>query len=346
MENDMENFKTPSRLPPARSKLNNATNHAKKVAVSPVTIPPSPMMKKLGWGTGVVVYRLDRSSSAVVSGGAAIISKSPWAVKKAKKSKKEPMKRLIKEAEILRRLDHPNIVGFRKISQLENGDTCLSMEEGGTDLGTMIEAYREDQKQFTALEVSSMIVGAAKALSYLHNEHNILHGDIKSGNILISDSFQKVKLCDFGVSLVLKDDLSGPLDPNAFYIGSEPWCSIEALNDGPITDKADIFSFGLVIWEMLALETPHINLMRGENEDLDGSYCSSADVSDCDGYEEYYSALGTRPPLPNRDFDSTFMPIVGVFACCTVQDYRNRPSAKQVLQAFAPTAKQLNIPGE
>ena len=73
-----------------------------------MTIPPSPMMKKLGCGTGVVVYRLDRGS---FSSPSAI--KSPWAVKKAKKSRNEAMARLKVESEILKKLDHPNIVSYR-----------------------------------------------------------------------------------------------------------------------------------------------------------------------------------------------------------------------------------------
>ena len=71
-----------------------------------------------------------------------------------------------------------------------------------------------------------------------------------------------MKLCDFGVSVLLKDDLSGPLHPDARYVGTEPWSSKEILEDGIITDKADIFSYGLVIWEMLALDAPHLSLIR------------------------------------------------------------------------------------
>ncbi len=98
------NFKTPSRIP-VKSKLRDG-NFADN-AVSPVTIPPSPMMQKLGYGTGVVVYRLDRPSTKDS------VPKSPWAVKKAKKSKEEALRRLMTEAAILSKLKHPNIVGFR-----------------------------------------------------------------------------------------------------------------------------------------------------------------------------------------------------------------------------------------
>ena len=72
-----------------------------------------------------------------------------------------------------------------------------------------------------------------------------------------------MKLCDFGVALYLKDDLSGPLNDDDYYTGTQPWCSKEVLEDGPITDKADIFAYGLLIWEMLALDVPHVGLLSG-----------------------------------------------------------------------------------
>ena len=72
-----------------------------------------------------------------------------------------------------------------------------------------------------------------------------------------------MKLCDFGVAIFLKDDLSEPLSKNDLYTGTAPWSSKEVLEDGPITDKADIFAYGLLIWEMLALDVPHTALLSG-----------------------------------------------------------------------------------
>lgn len=50
-------------------------------------------------------------------------------------------------------------------------------------------------------------------------------------------------------------------DPELCYVGTEPWKPKEALqDDGVITDKADIFAFGLTLWEMMTLSVPHVNL--------------------------------------------------------------------------------------
>ena len=109
---DATNFKTPSRIPAQSRKLKNGNGSSLENSVSPITIPASPFMKKLGWGTGVMVYRLDREPT----GSRPTYRnspRSPWAVKKAKKIREEARKRLIFESEILRKLNHPNIVGFR-----------------------------------------------------------------------------------------------------------------------------------------------------------------------------------------------------------------------------------------
>lgn len=57
-------------------------------------------------------------------------------------------------------------------------------------------------------------------------------------------------------------------DPQGSYIGTEPWKPKEALQDeGVITDKADIFAFGLTLWEMMTLAVPHLNLGGGTDDE-------------------------------------------------------------------------------
>lgn len=61
-------------------------------------------------------------------------------------------------------------------------------------------------------------------------------------------------------------------DPKAEYIGTEPWKPKEALEEeegGEITDRADIFAFGLTLWEMMTLAMPHLEMLEDEDEDED-----------------------------------------------------------------------------
>jgi PDZ-binding kinase len=88
---------------------------------TPLKIPASPMMKKLGYGTGIAVYLLPNTKKQQKGQKGT----SPWAIKKCLKDKvannKTYSKRLAEEAEILRSLSHPNIVGFRAYTQGVDG---------------------------------------------------------------------------------------------------------------------------------------------------------------------------------------------------------------------------------
>lgn len=104
-------FKTPLKQFKKKHLLENTT---------PLKIPGSPFMKKMGYGTGVAVYLLKGSSKKTKAA-----SGSPWAIKKCLKNKVQMDKtyetRLASEAEILKSLMHPNIVGFRSFTQADDG---------------------------------------------------------------------------------------------------------------------------------------------------------------------------------------------------------------------------------
>lgn len=105
----------PEKTPLKMFQKKHLTEHA-----SALKIPASPMMKRLGYGTGIAVYLLPNTPSVRKYQGS-----SPWAIKKCLKDKidknKTYSKRLAEEAEILRSLTHPNIVGFRAYTEGVDG---------------------------------------------------------------------------------------------------------------------------------------------------------------------------------------------------------------------------------
>ncbi|KAG7509003.1 lymphokine-activated killer T-cell-originated protein kinase [Solea senegalensis] len=231
---------------------------------SPITIPASPFMKKLGCGTGVNVYLMDRVGK---------LNASPWAVKKinskcATKQAVVYQKRLNEEAKVLKGINHPNIVGFRAFTTARDGSKCLAMEYGGEQsLNDLIEKRREDGlKAFPAANIEKVALHVARGLQYLHNEKKLLHGDMKSCNVVIKGDFETVKICDVGVSLQLDENMRVS-NPNMEYIGTEPWKPKEALEeDGEISDKSDVFAYGLTLWEMMTLAMPHLDMLDGDGE--------------------------------------------------------------------------------
>ncbi|XP_068864785.1 lymphokine-activated killer T-cell-originated protein kinase [Aphelocoma coerulescens] len=293
-----------------------------------VTIPASPFMQKLGFGTGVSVYLMKRSPRG--------LSRSPWAVKKINSGCSQSQRslfqrRLQEEAQILRNLRHPNIVGYRALTEAPDGSLCLAMEFGGEkSLNDLIEERREQGLgAFPAPTILQVALSMARGLQYLHTEQRLLHGDIKSPNVVVRGRFESVKICDVGVSLPLDENLAVS-DPELCYVGTEPWKPPEALEPGGIiTDRSDIFPFGLTLWEMLALSIPHLPLPPSDTEEESFSEESFDEDS-------YYAALGTRPPLPPEALDPSQGSVLELFSVCTARDPGKRPSAARILQALEP----------
>ena len=68
----------------------------------------------------------------------------------------------------------------------------------------------------------------AEALLYLHTEKQMMHGDLKSANLLVFGDFDNVKLCDFGVTLSVNSE-GKVVDPQQQYIGTDAWSPMEVL---------------------------------------------------------------------------------------------------------------------
>ncbi|KAJ8396190.1 hypothetical protein AAFF_G00020570 [Aldrovandia affinis] len=313
-------FKTPCKRDGAKTSPGGSCG-------TPITIPASPFMQKLGCGTGVNVYLMNRVGKQ---------THSPWAIKKinskcVKTSLHIYQKRLSEEAQVLKGLHHPNIVGFRAFTTAKDGSKCLAMEYGGEkSLNDLIEKRREEEGgAFPAKTIELVALHVARGLQYLHNEKKLLHGDMKSCNVVIKGDFEAIKICDVGVSLHLDENMKVS-DPQATYIGTEPWKPKEALEDGVITDKADIFAYGLTLWEMMTLSVPHLELLDSEDDEDD-----SFDEADFDE-DAYYESLGTRPPLETESLGGSYQRMVELFYLCTNEDPLKRPSAAQIIQVLEP----------
>ncbi|XP_063983668.1 lymphokine-activated killer T-cell-originated protein kinase homolog [Diachasmimorpha longicaudata] len=334
----MTEFKTPTSRK-FRSRIENSEHQ------TPIKIPASPFLKQIGYGCGVNVFTLERSPKVG-------LIRSPWAIKKrntsiAKDKKYDDMIRL--EGNILRALKHPNIVGFRALTESETGVPCLAMEQLDVSLGNMIEEKVENGlPHFRAKEIEGIGFEVAKGLEYLHHTAHILHGDVKSYNVLVSKDLKIVKLCDFGVSVPLNNALELDTSTAKFvYTGTECWNAPEVFAEGPITNKTDMWAYGLILWEMIALSPPHVEVDESLEESmLDGSFNCSRDYSenetpngsfndDLMGLEEKIRAkYGTRPALPAIEIGPEYDKILEIFFICTDQDQKTRPTAKGVVTFF------------
>lgn len=229
-----------------------------------------------------------------------------------------------------RSLNNPYVVGFRSYTQAPDGRFNLAMEKCDTSLGDLLETRVEnDLGPLELKHIKKMGLDISKALNYLHNVALILHGDMKSFNVLIKNDFEICKLCDFGVSIpILKNGLIDfKTKPTATYVGTDLWSAPEVFEEDSslISTKSEIFSFGLVLFETLTLSPPHIL----EEEDVKKSL-NFDDTEDSDGENDdpLSNLVGTRPLFPSEmALSPTYNETLQIFYICTKELPEDRPSA-------------------
>ncbi len=164
----------------------------------------------------------------------------------SEQEKKEFYERFYREAQIAGTLNHPNIVGIYDIGE-EQGIPYIAMEfvEGETLSAIIAKKGRLDPE--TCVKLISQI---ASALDYAHKK-GIIHRDIKPGNILV-DKELKCKIMDFGIAKLQNSSLT----QTGTFLGTPSYASPEQIMEGKVDHRSDIFSLGIVTYEMLTGRLP------------------------------------------------------------------------------------------
>lgn len=154
-----------------------------------------------------------------------------------------------KEAQALAALNHPNIVGVHDFGQA-GGFYYLLMEfVDGVNLRQLLQA-----KRLTPKEALSIVPPVCAALQCAH-DHGIVHRDIKPENLLL-DKAGRVKIADFGIATIVGVDSSSVGLPDSQSTGTPQYMAPEQKEHGITDHRADIYSLGVVLYEMLTGELP------------------------------------------------------------------------------------------
>ncbi len=152
-------------------------------------------------------------------------------------------KSFLSEGKIVASLDHPNIVRIHDIGIIDETIFYMSMEY--LSGGTLKEKMAEGKLAFP--EAKHILEEMAKGLAYAHNK-GYIHRDIKPGNILFRDNGSAV-ITDFGIAKL--QDTSGELTRLGFTLGTVQYMSPEQATTTDLDSRSDIYSLGLVFYEML-----------------------------------------------------------------------------------------------
>ncbi|CAH2103688.1 unnamed protein product [Euphydryas editha] len=149
----------------------------------------------------------------------------------------------------LRKLNHENIVRFRGVCTV-SPFYCIIMEY--CQYGPLFD-FLHSGVSFTPKQIMRWSRDIALGMSYLHS-HKIIHRDLKSPNILIADNLV-VKVSDFGTSREW-NDVSAIMS----FTGTVAWMAPEVIRHEPCSERVDIWSYGVVLWELLTQEVPYKTL--------------------------------------------------------------------------------------
>jgi len=161
------------------------------------------------------------------------------------------LQRFLREARAMARLQHENIVSIFSVEQ-DHGTQFIVMEYfEGINLLNRIQPG----VSFPLHEAITITHQMAKALAYAHG-HGIIHRDIKPANVLLG-SDTRIKLTDFGIAAALDE---APLTSAGQLIGTLLYMSPEQARDTTLDGRSDLYSLGLMFYEMLTGTHPRRNL--------------------------------------------------------------------------------------
>eukprot|EP00808_Paulinella_micropora_P020279 g73253.t1 len=183
------------------------------------------------------------------------------------------------ESELLKRLRHPNIVQFLGSCRTE-GSLCIITEylHGGS-LEDLLEKNLDARKKMSLRQIITFALQICKGLNWLHHK-GIIHRDLKTANVIM-DANNICKIADFGLAHAKKSDPS----KTGFYgmAGTPCYMAPEVLKKQKYGVKADVFSLGIILSELLIGDYPFDSYEKSQRSQEQESTLDSFDRAIIDG---------------------------------------------------------------
>ena len=209
------------------------------------------IMEKLGEGSYGTVWKVKQRKTNLI--------RAMKKITKNTNSKSETVNEIINEIELLKKLDHPNIVKIFEFFIEPDGYYLITEYCGG---GELFDAIKKNGC-FTEPVAANITYEIFNAINYCHQTNNIIHRDLKPENILIvskdeSTGFYTVKIIDFGTAKIYEKNKN-----ENKIIGSSYYIAPEVLMKN-YNEKCDIWSCGVILYILLSGRAPFTGQKDGD----------------------------------------------------------------------------------
>jgi serine/threonine protein kinase len=161
------------------------------------------------------------------------------------------VRRFRQEAKLAASLNHRNVIQIYDFDQAEDGNLFIAMEYVlGKTLKGFMRAGAPDMPT-----VLHLAIQVADGLAAAHRA-GVIHRDIKPENIMIASQSNEIKIMDFGIARLREADAATRLTRAGSIMGTPAYMAPEQIEGKPISEKTDIYAFGIVLYEMLSNHVP------------------------------------------------------------------------------------------
>ena len=231
----------------------------------------------------------------------------------------ESRTRFEREAQAVAAVAHPNIVSIFSVGELDDGTPYFLMQYVS---GKSLEQRIQDEGPLQIDEAKHIIGQIGSALTAAHKA-GIVHRDIKPANVLLDDDSGRILVSDFGISAVTPKNASGDLTKltqAGMSIGTPAYMSPEQIAAEEVTDRTDIYSLGVVAYELLT---------------GDGPYGISTPQ------EAIAAHLRDTPKVLSELREDVEPEFEQLITSCLSKDPDQRPAASEIAQRLAPGGSTL-----
>src|SRR5688572_14515205 len=157
--------------------------------------------------------------------------------------------RFVNEARMMAKWHHENIIQIYYADDSQGMSYYVMDYVDGEDLAAVLDSYHYQSKLMPNEDVLRIANAIARALDYAHRQ-GVIHRDVKPSNILLSKD-GRILLGDFGMALEVRDGSQGNVFGTPHYISPE-----QARRSADAVPQSDIYSFGVILYEMLTGMVP------------------------------------------------------------------------------------------